>query len=100
MVTSFEYKGYKYTRVPKEEIPTYTDGDNNIFIIGDVLSETKMQYLIDTNTKEFIEHGVLLENSFEKQNLETEIDMYVDYYDRVWSYNIKDFFCFVGKKYN
>lgn len=98
MIKNFEYNGIKYRKVPKEEIPSYTDADNNIFIIGDIFSKKETKDLIQNDIERFMDKGLLLENYEQRQNLENEIDVYLTFSENMCGYNIKKLFCFVEDK--
>lgn len=100
MVNRFEYEGYRYERIPKEEVIIYANEDNNIFIIGNIMSERKMELCIETDIEGFIKEGLLfnipIKNRFQK--ILNTIDIYVGQYDRIWSIDIDDYYCFIGTK--
>lgn len=102
MDLSFEYQGYKYTQVPKEEIPAYAEGDNNIFVIcirEDFLSERGIvTAFINKDIDRIMKQGLLFQSKQEKLKWETRVKEHMDFFKNIWGFPIKNFICFVGQK--
>lgn len=101
MFSSFEWKGYKYTNVPQEEIPAYADGDVKIFIVPMnklVMPKERIQSMIDEgNIEELEKYG----NFLEKMNTLTihqQIDHFLKLFNSIKAISFKEYACFVGQK--
>lgn len=96
MIQSFQYNGNRYHLIPSEEMNHYVDGDKIIFLIGDIFTETAMRSKSENDIEEFLNMGILLKPSENRRHtLLMRINGYCGFYDRVYSQDVKNFYCFI-----
>lgn len=96
MIQSFRYQGKRYHLIPNEEMNHYVDSDKNIFLIGDIFTETSLRKNSENDIDSFIKMGIWLEP---KENRSREVisrmGAYRGFYDRVYSQDVKQFYSFI-----
>lgn len=96
MIKSFFKDGKRFSLVSSEEMNHYLDSDKIIFLLGDIFTDTSVRNNAENNMEEFIKMGFLVEPSDDRRNqVLCRIEVYRGYYDRVYSQDVKNFYCFV-----
>lgn len=96
MIKNFEYEGIKFSLVSSEEMNHYLDSDKIVFLLADVLTETDIERAIKDDIEAVLDYGIWLDPSDDRRNqVLCQMEAYRGYYDRVYSQNVKNFYCFV-----
>lgn len=96
MIKSFFKDGKRFSLVSSEEMNHYLDSDKTIFLLGDIFTDISVRDNAENNMEKFIKMGLLFEPSDDRRNqVLYRMEGYRGFYDRVYSQDVKNFYCFV-----